>query len=476
MKHSTNQDSQRLEQQLRTAQDQIVRLEAEIAWMKSSKFWKLRELWIKIKSKLPWLPWINRHRQYQSDSASATQLPPINYELPQSLPAGSLSVLLVVEDAIDHCFRYRVHQKIEQLQLLGYQTNWVSWKKPELARELLPFHHIVIFYRVPAFSEVKTTIEMAKSLNRIVIFDIDDLIFLPDWYPEPFETYKQQLTYEEYRGLVEGVKLYQEALSYCDFAIASTPSLKTFMEDVIGVGHAFCHRNCLDQSILDFVNAPPTKCDRDYLSLFYGSGTKTHDADFSLIAPAIANLLSKYPQLRLTLIGHLTLPPELAPYSSRIDRVPFLSSAEAYWQFLAQADINLAPLTSGQFNNCKSEIKWLEAAVLSVPSVASATSTYWELLEDGTDAFLAKTIEEWEDKLEQLIINDSKRGAIGKQARQKALTEYSPATVAPQLNAILNQTIELATDKGTVTRQSQKTRLLCVNVLYPGNRITQKYP
>jgi len=465
MKNSNKQNFQKLEQKLRTAQEQIVRLEAEIEWMKSSKFWKLRELLLKIKPKLPWG---NSHHQYEAlNSVEKTQVPSINYELPQSLPGRSLSVLLVVEEAIDHCFRYRVHQKIEQLQLLGYQTNWVSWKQPQRARELLQFHHLVIFYRVPAFNEVVATIKMAKALNRIVIFDIDDLIFLPQWYPEPFEKYEKQLSYDEYRGLVEGGQLYQEALSHCDFAIASTPSLQKFMEQVIGEGNAFCHRNCLDQTILEFVNDPPRQCSRDYLSIFYGSGTKTHDADFSLIAPALANLLSKYPQLRLTIIGHITLPPSLTSYSSRIDRVPFLSSAEAYWQFFAQADINVAPLTGGQFNDCKSEIKWLEAAVFGIPSVVSATSTYAEILEDGNHGFLARNLREWEEKLEALIVDDSRRSAIGKQARQKALNDYSPATVANQLNATFNQTIELAADKGIVTRQPQKMRLLCVNVLYP---------
>jgi len=457
-----------LKQHLKEAQDKIATLEAEIAWMKTSKFWKSRQFWIKIKSHLSRT---DSHHEVQihqsSEEVKITSSLQIEHLLPQSLPRKQLSVLLVVEESITHCFRYRVHQKIEQLQELGYKTDWVSWKQIELTRNLLHSHHIIIFYRVPGFADVITTIKLAKSLKKIVIFDIDDLIFVPEYYPEPFENYRHQLSREEYQGLVEGVKLYRDALSHCHFAISSTPTLKAVMEEIIGKGQGFCHRNGLDQCILNFVNFLPTKCDRNYLSIFYGSGTKTHDADFNLIAGPLAQLFEKYPQLRLTIIGYLNLPAVLKPYHSRIDRIPFLSNTEAYWQFLVQADINIAPLTSGKFNDCKSEIKWLEAAIFKVPSVVSATETYLESLEDGKEVLIASSAEAWEAKLERLIIDPAFREEIAQNAREKALQSYSPQALAKQLHSSLRWAIKLATESGIVTYQPEKKRLLFVNVLYP---------
>lgn len=463
MSDSKYQDIENLDQQLREAQERVTRLEAEIAEMKKSKFWKLRELWFKIKPDLSRL----KSQNQEDNQEDVSLIPTINYTLPQSLPRHKLSILLIVEERIEHCFRYRVNQKIEQLQHSGYQTSWVSWRELENARYLLQFYHIVIFYRVPAWRDVIALIEMAKALKKIVIFDIDDLVFAPEWYPEPFESYQKQLSKEEYQGLVEGVKLYQEALSHCDFAIGSTPPLKTAMAEIVGDGNAFYHRNGLDNSILSFIEAPPIKCKRDYLSILYGSGTKTHDADFELIASAIAQLFKRYSHLRLTIIGYLNIPPVLKPYHSRIDRIPFLTSTEAYWQFLAQADINIAPLTSSKFNDCKSEIKWLEAAILGVPSVVSATLTYREALEDGTDAFLAANPQEWEEKLKRLILDANLRHDIAEKARKKALQDYSPQALSEQLQYILTDTIDLATAVGIVKSQPNKKRLLLVNVLYP---------
>lgn len=465
MNNYQSKNQQNLEQELRRAHNKIIELEAENAEIKNSKFWKIRNLWIKIKSQLPWQLFIRYYQKLKHKPAKS--FPATNYQLPQPLPSGYLSILLIVEESIEHCFRYRVQQKIEQLKTLGYKTNWVSWKQPELARKLVHFHHIIIFYRVSGVPDVITTIKLAKQLNKIVIFDVDDLIFVPELYPEPFANYKSQLSLEEYQELVRGVQLYYQALSHCDFAIASTPTLKTFMTGIVGVNNAFCHRNCLDQPILNFVKRSPPKCHRDYLSIFYGSGTRTHDADLSLVAPAIANLLNQHSQLRLTLIGHLTLPSLLEPYSLRIDRVPFLDSAEAYWQFLSQADINIAPLTDGEFNNCKSEIKWLEAAILGIPSVVSATQTYNELLEDGKEVFLASSSEEWEEKLNQLILDESLRRTMAEKAQEKANKDYSPEMAAQQLQTIIGKTIEQATHQGTVLSQAQKIRLLFVHVLYP---------
>jgi len=42
-------------------------------------------------------------------------------------------------------------------------------------------------------------------------------------------------------------------------------------------------------------------------------------------------------------------------------------------------DINLSVLKPGVISDCKSEIKWLEAAMLGIPSIVSATQTHTEL-------------------------------------------------------------------------------------------------
>ncbi|BAZ09916.1 putative glycosyltransferase [Calothrix sp. NIES-4071] len=466
---TTQLELEHIKAQLQTTQAELAQSQGIVSWMQTSKFWKLRLQFIEsrnkiktIKQKLQAILPKKHFTHTLSISTSDTNFHRIN--LPRYIPEKP-TVLLIVEETLPQCFRYRVQQKLEQLQALKYKVSWVSWRHYKQAQAQLHFCHIAIFYRVPAFKEVVETIKYAKSLNKIVFFDIDDLIFNGDAYPEPYENLVGQVSPDEYEGLVQGVKLYREALTLCDYAIASTPSLAQEMERVIG-NVAWCHRNAIDNTLLQFMYTQSPKIARDYISIFYGSGTKTHDADFSIVAPAIARIMEKYPNVRLTIVGYLTLPDLLAPYTDRIDRIGLLSNLEVYWEFLSQADINIAPLKPNLFNDCKSEIKWLEAAVLGVPSLVSDTKMYLEILQDGEDVLIASTEQEWFEKLNQIVGDAEYRLHIALQAKQKALHEYHPTVMAENFQNILEKSIEEAVSQNRAVRKT-KTKLLFVNVLYP---------
>jgi glycosyltransferase involved in cell wall biosynthesis len=468
---TTQLELEHIKSQLQATQAELAQSQGIVSWMQTSKFWKVRLQFIefrnrikkiqkKLQAVLPKKHFIQN--QLTPTLSSDTNFHHIN--LPRYIPEKP-TVLLVVEETLPQCFRYRVQQKLEQLQGLKYQVSWVSWRHYKQAQAQLHFCHIVIFYRVPAFREVVETIKYAKSLNKIVFFDIDDLIFNRDAYPEAYENLAGQVSLSEYEGLVQGVRLYREALMLCDYAIASTPSLAKEMERVIGEG-VWCHRNAIDSTLLQFMYTQSPKITRDYISIFYGSGTKTHDADFLIAAPAIASIMEKYPNVRLTVVGYLTLPDLLAPYQDRVDRIGLLSNLEVYWEFLSQADINIAPLISNLFNDCKSEIKWLEAAVLGVPSVVTDTKTYLEL-QDGEDVLIASTQQEWFEKLDKIVSDAQYRRHIALQAKQKALRDYHPTVVAENFQNILKDAIGKAVSQQRAILTKPKPKLLFVNVLYP---------
>lgn len=468
--HKRYLELEQLKSQLQGTQTELAKARGIIAWMETSKFWKTRLKWLDIKAKIQQVfpqkfptP-IPKQPTVAPSLLVDLQIPKI--DLPRFVPE-KLQVLLIVEETIPQCFRYRVQQKLEQLQAIKWEVNWTSWRDAKTARNMMHFCHAVIFYRVPAFEDVIHTIEYAKALNKIVFFDIDDLIFNLDHYPEPFESFSKQVSVEEYDSLVKGVALYHQALSLCDYAIASTPILAEEMGKISLKKTSFCHRNAIESKMLQFLQSPLPKLDRNYLSIFYGSGTKTHDADFQVAAPGLAKILNKYQNIRLTIVGYLTLPKELTPYQERIDRIGLLRNIDAYWTFLAQADINLAPLKQGLFNDCKSEIKWLEAAALGVPSVISKTQMYAEILSDGIDAFIADSSQDWFDKIDILIGDEQVRQNIAKQAKQKALQDYHPTAMADNLKQILQAGVKSAAESGKVILSQPKKKLLFVNVLYP---------
>ena len=68
-------------------------------------------------------------------------------------------------------------------------------------------------------------------------------------------------------------------------------------------------------------------------------------------------------------------------------------------------DINIIPLVINPFTEAKSDLKYYEAALVEVPSVASPTAVYQSAIEHGSNGFLARTSDDWYEALRNLIVN-----------------------------------------------------------------------
>lgn len=458
----TQAELERLQSQLQQTQAELEGAKAIIAWMQTSKFWKLRTQVLRLKTLVSRR--LKRFTHKPTITSLQNHLFPV-ISSPPSIPHVP-TVLLIVESSLPQCLRYRVQQKIEQLQAINYEVSSIPWNEHDTALKKLHFCHIVIFYRVPAFPEVIRVINYAKNLRKIILFDVDDLIFDRDCLSKKVDSFRGQLSDSERAELLRGADLYREAMSLCHYAIASTPALAKKMEEVVGSGNSFVHRNGIDAVINQYLEFSLPKLPRDYISIFYGSGTRTHDADFELVASTLIQILAKHKNVRLTIVGYLNLPDSLTPYANRIERIKHLS-IEPYLEFLSQADINIAPLEEGVFADCKSEIKWLEAAMLKIPSVVTGTQTYLEVLEDGVDALIAHTPQDWFDKLDVLVSNPDLRHTIAQNAYAKAQRNYQPSIMADNLKNILTSAIHQSAKQGLVVLKEKKKKLLFVNVLYP---------
>ena len=92
-------------------------------------------------------------------------------------------------------------------------------------------------------------------------------------------------------------------------------------------------------------------------------------------------------------------------------------------RLMAEVDVNIAPLLINDFTNCKSELKFFEAAAVETTTIASPTYTFLEAISDGKNGFLAKP-GEWFSKLEYLYNNPSENRKIAKNAHKYALENY----------------------------------------------------
>jgi hypothetical protein len=94
---------------------------------------------------------------------------------------------------------------------------------------------------------------------------------------------------------------------------------------------------------------------------------------------------------------------------------------------LARFDINLAPLELGNpYCECKSELKYFEAALCSVPTIASPTGPMKRAIEDGATGLLARDVSEWVQALRDLLDGPDRRLRMGQAAYRDVLWRYGP--------------------------------------------------
>lgn len=370
-------------------------------------------------------------------------------------------VLIVGDRFLPQCERYRITQKVEQLEAAGMRVTVVSWAEIQTHMSALALHDIIIFYRVPALPPVVKAIAQVNASGRLAIYEIDDLIFDPI-YPPAIDTYGGAVGVPQYIGLARGMALFNAAARLCRVGIASTKALQEWLAELVAERRCLLHRNGLDSQFgVPILRAPPMIDDK--INLFYGSGTLAHNNDFcDLALPAIYDIMASDVRVQLVIAGYLELPSSFSErFKDRIVRLSPTKDIAIYYGYLRIADINLATLTPDAITDCKSELKWFEAAYFNTPSVVSDTRNYLDVIRNGVDGLIARTTEEWKRCLTVLINDSDLRQKIGRAAHERVLQEYSVENLGSRLRANIEQEVQQL-NPTTAT----KPKIAMVNVYY----------
>jgi GT2 family glycosyltransferase len=179
----------------------------------------------------------------------------------------------------------------------------------------------------------------------------------------------------------------------------------------------------------------------------YAAGTVTHQRDFAVALPGLIRVLEMRAQVRLVLFRakhgpELVVVDEfeaLAPFADRIewrDKVELAALPDE----LARFDINIAPLELGNpFCEAKSELKYFEAALVDVPTVASPTGPFARCIEHGRNGLLAADDEAWQQCLLRLVDDGDYRIGMGRQACLACLWPFGPERRIDRAESFLRQ-------------------------------------
>jgi glycosyltransferase involved in cell wall biosynthesis len=339
------------------------------------------------------------------------------------------SVLFISgEDLTFDCVRYRCYHHQEQLALAGIPSvvEWIGSPAIDLN------HDLIFLHRVVYDNHVARIVSRVKELGKILVYETDDLVFEPDLIRYlGYKFGKKTDILDSWMPIVQEGNL--KTLEVCDCCVVSTDSLANRVRH--RGKEVYVVRNAFSSDEFDLARKvwrQPTGAG-GRIVLGYMSGTQTHNWDFAEIAEVLACIMRKYRHVYLQITGPLQLPAELLEFGYRVRHVPLVPLRYCF-QVYGSLDINLAPLQLREpFCQSKSEIKFVEAGMVGVPTVASATESYCHAIDSGKTGLLAVNHEEWMSALESLVQKPDEIDRLGRNANAYVLEDYSPAKRSGEL-------------------------------------------
>ncbi|MFB0562884.1 MAG: glycosyltransferase family 4 protein [Candidatus Lokiarchaeia archaeon] len=255
--------------------------------------------------------------------------------------------------------------------------------------------------------------EFIKKLNRKLVFDFDDAIFLVP--PK-----RKSLLYNfRYKNSIPRI------LRMSDYVIAGNEYLKRYALRF--------NRNVevIPTAIDTETYFVKKKAKKDRINIGW-IGSRSTIFYFDRLGNVLRALAKKY-DICLTVIG-------TGDY--RIDGVETVIRPwrlEREISDLQCFDIGVAPVINDDWALGKCGCKVIQYIGVGIPAVASPVGINGEIINDGVNGFLAGSDQEWIEKLSQLIENEALRQRFGLMGRKTVEEKYSVKVNGPKLLEILQK-------------------------------------
>jgi 2,3-diketo-5-methylthio-1-phosphopentane phosphatase len=336
--------------------------------------------------------------------------------------------------------RYRCEHRAEQLRLLGATVDVAMLDDVDLGAAGQQYGCVVL-HRVPFEMSLWRFVERARAHGCRVIYDTDDLVF---------ETAADAHVPESVRH-DQGLLRHRQALCFCDGVTVSTEPLRRHAlryHDRVRVVPNVASSAMV--ALADEAFRRRRVAGSEAVTVAYLSGTATHDGDFLEAATAVVRVLETSPHVRFLVVGRLNLDDRFDRFGDRVERVEF-QPWEALPDTLARVDVNLAPLERGNpFAEAKSCIKYVEAGLAGVPTIASRRADFVRAIEHGHNGMLADSEGEWFEALRALVESDDLPERIGRAAYDDVRRHHATAVTGEHARAMLRELVADG-DRGPLT-------------------------
>ncbi len=413
-----------------------------------------------------------RYFEKNPDVANAAQNPLLHYEmfgrkegralaLGTSLPGAlelapasgapegksdAFSILYISGEPTTPGHVFRVTNYVEAAKANGVYADWFAAQELADRLEEVQDFDVLVIWRTPWDELLARAVETMRAQGKAVVFDCDDLMTEPSLAQTSIidGIRTQNLTEAGVQGHYTRIR---QTMLAADVCFASTEELAFHMRwahkltFVLPNGFEKHAHNLSRRSGRDW------RAGHDSLiRIGYASGSRTHQRDLGLAIEAVARILREHPECRLVLFRS----PDAAVAFTDIEEYPSLIGLERQveWRSLqplmnlpaemARFDINLAPLEVGNpFCEAKSELKFFDAALVDVPTIASPTGPFRRTIDHGRTGFLATHGDDWYLYIKRLVQDPTLREQLGRNAYIAALAAFGPRQRALKFGRVI---------------------------------------
>jgi len=291
---------------------------------------------------------------------------------------------------------------------------------------------VLVVCRVRYDARIARFISYAIAQGCRVLFDCDDLVFDSRYVHLIIKTLDQpdndHVHWDFWHGYIGRI---EATARLCHGGISTNAFLASHLDQIVKGRSCAIVPNYLAPE-QENLSRQLLKAKREQgfvgdgeITIGYFSGTPTHNNDFAIAAPALSRVLARDDKTRLRIVGFPPPHPQLKDFGNRIEVVS-LQDYLNLQRLIAEVEINIAPLQDNEFTNCKSELKYFEAAAVGTWTIATPTHAFRHAIHNGTTGRLAYA-HEWDEALTEalaLVRDPAQYAPIAEIAAEECYARY----------------------------------------------------
>lgn len=354
-------------------------------------------------------------------------------------------ILYVYERVDSSTFRYRVYNMCQSLRYGDkYAGTYFFENELEIAESYLSQVELVVIARTRWSLKLDNFISKARREGIRILFDVDDIVVDLETLPLLMNTsnvdFNLPQNYDYWFSYVGRLWL---TGNLCDGVISTNKFLAENISRVYKkpsfIINNFLNDEQIELSKKIFEEKIKTQSDDPFV-IGYFSGSPSHANDFKVVASEIEELMKKYKNINLEIAGYIDLPNNLIEFlhQGRIilsDFVDFLTLQKK----ISRVDVNIVPLIDNKFTNCKSELKFFEAAIVGTITCATPTYVFKNNIQDGENGFLCEE-GEWYTAIERIYKKEIDKSIILR-VNKYCLEKYSPQKQISNIEKVIDSAI-----------------------------------